>query len=257
MLDISASQHHQLASASRERHVAGLMQRLAERHPDLVATLDPAALRAVVVEAVDAAGSWGFTQRGPIRLYLDLCIAFGSGFVDDPLYPWARAAVLPVDPATEPERAEALFASGCAAVDAIFGPQDEHRQASLEALLRWSRAPAQAPSETGLGHQVISVLAALHPRKAAHAGEEALRALVIDAAEDCSRHGLDAKHGLMLLAVLKFSLGSSCLTDPAYPWIARVLGDDHLPGPPARQDALHRALVAWLADLLPAVAARS
>lgn len=256
MLSISLSQQRQLASAWRGRYMASLQVRLAERNPELVATLDQAALRGVVADAVRAAEAKGFTQRGPIRLYLDLCIAFGSGFVDDPMYPWARTAIGPADPSTEAERAEALFTSSCAAADAVHGPQDRHWRDSLVALLRWSREEAQPEPETGLGHHVISVLVSLHPQKAAYVGEEALRALVIEAAADCSEYGLDARRALTLFCALKFAFGANCHSDPAHPWLARVLTDDRLPDPRMRQAALRQALAAWLSDFVAACAAR-
>ena len=85
MLRILRDQHSSLRNARRESYVGELIRRLETREPDLVRTLDPEKRDAVVRGAIASARQYGFTSRGPIRLYLDLCVSFGSGVVEDPM----------------------------------------------------------------------------------------------------------------------------------------------------------------------------
>ncbi len=250
MLTISPSQQRKLSSTLRARYIRELKERLSVRNPELAAAFDEARMQAVVEGAVDAAEHRGFTQRGPIRLYLDLCIAFGSGFVDDPLYPWAREAIGSPDPATQTERAEALFASSNAAFDAVRGKNDEWARAGLESLLQWAQQEQQPPSDRWLGPYIVNTLASLHPQKANHAGDMGLRALVKSAADDCAMHGTNAAHAIMLLSALKFTFGAGCLNDPTYGWMSQILADERAPDPSARFERLRRVAINWARTML-------
>ena len=49
------------------------------------------AVTQLVSLGIDRAHAWGFTKRGPVRLYLEMLMLFGWGFDEDPLFPWARS----------------------------------------------------------------------------------------------------------------------------------------------------------------------
>lgn len=250
MLNISVTQESDLSTIWRARYVTGLEKRLAERNPELAAAVDETDLRVAVEAAVAAAQAQGFTQRGPIRLYLDVCVAFGSGFKDDPMYPWAAEAIGSPDPDSQAERAAALFASSSAAADAINGPQDEWARAALAALLRWAQEGKQPARDQWLGQHVVGVLASLHPQKAAHAGEMALRSLVTNAARDCARHGSDSARAITLVSALKFTFGDGCLRDPIHGWIERTLTDQALADAAARFASLEQTMIIRLKTML-------
>ena len=44
-------------------------------------------LRVAIRQTITRAGKFGFTNRGPIRLYIELAFLFGSDFDTDPQYP--------------------------------------------------------------------------------------------------------------------------------------------------------------------------
>ena len=64
--------------------------------PKLCRTIDDTQLREALRRAMDRAGGHGLTNRGPIRLFIELTFHFGSTFDTDPQYPWA-AEVLHAD----------------------------------------------------------------------------------------------------------------------------------------------------------------
>ena len=46
--------------------------------------------RLVIQLGLKNAGQYGFTNRGPVRFYIELMFMFGSYFDTDPQYPWAN-----------------------------------------------------------------------------------------------------------------------------------------------------------------------
>ena len=245
-MHVSDVQLKSLSSYARERYIHDLGVRLTERSPLLVRSFDQGQLHRVVSSAVAAAEARGLTNRGPIRLYLDLCIAFGSGFADDPMYPWARAALGRPDPETQHERAEALYTRSGAAIEAIHGPDEVHTRTALAATLAWASQEQRFPPAERLAAHIANQLAALHPQKAAHGGPQALQMLVAAAAQACARHGVTAPRAQLLMAGLQFALGAACLGDPAHAWIAATLADPAVPDPAQRFAALERQALARL-----------
>jgi hypothetical protein len=61
--------------------------------PGLYALLGDEQFRIAVSRAIDRAGSYGFTNRGPIRLFVELTLLLGSAFDSDPQYPWASSTL--------------------------------------------------------------------------------------------------------------------------------------------------------------------
>ena len=58
-----------------------------EFSPKLCAVLGEEQLRVALRQAIKRAGGYGFTFRGPVRLYIELMFLFGSHFDTDPQYP--------------------------------------------------------------------------------------------------------------------------------------------------------------------------
>src|SRR5262245_64449839 len=45
--------------------------------------------RALIRLGADRAGRYGFTNRGPVRLFVELMVILGCDFDTDPMLPWA------------------------------------------------------------------------------------------------------------------------------------------------------------------------
>ena len=77
-----------LERATIDSFVAELCEHCREYAPDLLDSLNDEQLEAAVRDGISAAEKYGFDKRGPVRFYVDMMIAFGSGFDTDPQYPW-------------------------------------------------------------------------------------------------------------------------------------------------------------------------
>lgn len=243
MLTISRTVYRAMSRALEESFADELERRMHVRAPGLARTFDEPRLARFVRATIAAARARGFTYRGPVRLYFDLCLAFGSGFGEDPMYPWAAKAIGNRDPATQMARADVLFAASVAAFEAIHGPRDEHARAAVDALRAWARAP-HAPADAD-DESVVLLLRSLHPQRAAHGGTAALHELVREARAVCGAMGLSGQPAITLISTLKFSFGARCLRDPLHGWIAATLAD---PGSPMtrRLERLERGLLRWI-----------
>jgi hypothetical protein len=248
MLTITQRQIDTLQEAGREAYIAELRARVGSRHPALAATLEAKRLDAAVRGAMAAAAAHGFDRRGPMRLWLDLCVGFGSGFAADPLYGWAAEALGDGNPETQMARAEALHARAVAAARAIHGPGDAHTRKALRELARWARAE----HAFGDDPRALAVwdMQALHPAKAAHGGDLALGALWDDAAMFCEAAGVSGPRWPTLLTALKFAFGARCVDDPLYGWIGATLRDPEVADPEARFARLERKALVWLDAVL-------
>lgn len=252
MLSFTPAQYGRLEALAFERFVGEMTAHLGARAPALRATLSDADAEVCVRAALDEGRARGFALRGPLRLWLDLRIAFGSGATADPLHAgWIEAALAAVDPdpGLEMARAESLYRAILQAQARIHGPDDAATRAALARLLEWARAerrldPAAWPAAA------LDAMAALHPEKAAWAGDAALAALAARAEVAADGFGAPGPRPRMLTAALMFAFGAGCLDDPLYPWIGRTLGDPRVASPAARLDRLERKATTWLAAVV-------
>jgi hypothetical protein len=245
MLKIHAAQVDAFREKAWASYLTQLKDRLSERNPALVGTFDDARLDKVVRGAACAAERHGFSNRGPMRLYLDLCIGFGSGFADDPMYPWARKALGDGDPLTQAERAETLYRASLIAIEDIHGPDAIFTKNGLKSLSIWARNPTPF-QEADLRVYVIHEMAQLHPQKAAHGGRQGLSGLYDQAAVICDASGVNSNRARVLMSALAFAFGAGCATDAIYGWIGETLADQRIVDPEARFQRLEKKAIIWL-----------
>ena len=249
MLKISDRQIEVLSSACEESFIKELIARLVERSPELAQTLDEEARDNAARRAFAGAKLHGLTNRGPARMYFDLCVIFGEDFVEDPIHSWAARSIGEPDPETQTERAEAVFVEAQRAVEAMFGPDDEYAVEALNRLSSWARQPLNIP-EDGLEEYVLWQLHSIHPEKADFAGPVALSQLFREARDFCAVTGVRSARAVVLITALKFAFGSGCIDDPLYGWIGATLSDEKVPDKEKRFERLERKALVWLDAVL-------
>ncbi|MGG7567783.1 hypothetical protein ACQ5SO_16650 [Rhodovulum sp. DZ06] len=247
MFRIKQAQLGVFAEQARERYVQDLKDRLRERQPELAATWDEARLDKVVRDGMDhAREAAGFTNRGPIRFWIDLRLAFGAGFLDDPVHAWARPALGAPEFSTQSERADALHDRASAIIDTLNGDDEARLHAAHAAILAWAKRERELPPPRLLGDWAVQEIAALYPEKARLAGAEGLRALFNRAARLCVSAGVQDSRPAMLMTLLFFTFGAGCVSDPAFGWIRDVLADERVPEPADRFKRLEGRALTWL-----------
>ena len=215
--------------------------------PRLSGVIGDEQLRLAVRRTLDRADGYGFTNRGPIRLCVELMFLFGSGFDTDPQYPWA-AEILQA-PDDQMRRAEQLFDRTLDYQARVSGPGRANTYRALRELSAFAGQRVEWPSD-GLPAALRREMARVFPAKAAYVGDAGLAALIAEGSAEARRYGLPAPAGDALLVVLMFAFGHGCTDDPLYPWIANTLRDERIVAPAARTDRLQRKALTWLDHVL-------
>jgi hypothetical protein len=204
-------------------------------------------LRVALRQAMERASTYGFTYRGPLRLYIELAFLFGSDFDTDPQYP-AIGRFLNAS-GDQMERAEQIHQEVLDYQEKVYGPQAVNVRTALEALLVLAQKPITFSADNFVGDMLQEIKRAF-PQKAAFVGDDALTALVREGRTEARKYRFPTLRGDGLLVTLKFAFGHGCTDDPLYPWISRTLIDEKIIDPAARAKRLENKAVTWLEHVL-------
>jgi len=233
-----------------------MVERLRSNFPNHEKNLGENQLRVMVRLAVDRARNHWLTTERSIALYLDLMCVLGSGFDDDPQYPWAAALLADRSFPTQDERIDLLHSRGwefAKKVGADFesflaNPDGSRMMAGFNKIGHMSVAvltPATAPRTA---HEIFVQLREMFPVKSAAIGDECIHLLVQHAFETAASYGIRSARGVCLFAVLMFLVGAGFDNDPQLPWAFRTLSDDSIPDPVTRVERLYAEGRAALKD---------
>jgi hypothetical protein len=179
--------------------------------PILARPMGKRALHAYIVKRMARAESFGFTLRGPVRLFIELSFLFGSSFDTDPQHAWAGKILRETD--AEMPRAERLW-------EGTNDYQDKVTVwAQRKALLRWQltgRVPT-ARTRKGLIDEAQAELRRVFPEKEEFVGAAGVRALIEEALTQAVACGLHEPHDQAIVLGLFIALGHSCADDPLFP----------------------------------------
>jgi hypothetical protein len=182
------------------------------------------------------AEGFGFTNRGPVRLFIEMMFLRGSAFDTDPQYP-AVGAVLRAS-GDQMQRAHQIHELCQANLDEVSGPDAANVKKALSDLLTFARMPIAFSND--FVADMLQEMNRVFPKKAAYVGEAGLRALIDEGIAEARQYRFETDRQRALLVVLKFSFGHGCTDDPLYPWISRTLRDERIVDPAARAARLEK-----------------
>jgi hypothetical protein len=215
--------------------------------PRLCEVIGEGQLHVVLRRAISRAGEYGFTNRGPIRLFVELMFLFGSDFDTDPQYPWAAKILRAPD--EQMQRAEQLFYKTLDYQEKVSGPDAANARKALRDLSVVARQPVTFSSNDFVAG-MLREMTRVFPQKAAYVGGEELTKLIHEGSAEARRNHFPTVRGEALMGLLMFALGHGCTDDPLYPWIAGTLKDESIIGPAARAERLEKKAVTWLEHVL-------
>jgi hypothetical protein len=232
---------------AREAFADVMVSHLAAFSPPLFRLLGAPTVQSAVQWGLAQADGYGFDQRGPVRLYLELMVLFGSRFDTDPQYPWARAVL--TGQGSQLRRARSLYQHALDYRRAVAGPKDAYALRALRNIRAWTAGPIDfAPDD--LVPAMLALIADLYPEKADYVGGEALAALIRKGRDGARVQRFTSPRAMALVVILMLAFGHGCGTDPFYPWIARTLRDERLTDPVARAERLEKRALTWLDRVL-------
>jgi len=249
MLQIRSEQNDALKTMALKRFEDEMVVHLGEFSPPLVKTLKEVQLRHAIRFGIKRAKHYNFTNRGPVRFYLEMMFMFGSHFDTDPQYPWASEILINQDADSQKQCADRLFEKTMDYRKQVIGPKDAYSLKALKKILILARHPPTLSKDDfipAIRRQVINT----YPEKAAYIGNNDLDTLIRESC-DCALnlHFSDTRETSLLL-VLMLTLGHGCIKDPLYPWISRTLADVKSRPPKNKARRLEKKSIIWLDHVL-------
>jgi hypothetical protein len=238
---IRADQASVLRQAAAHNFEDRMVDHLQNFAPTLAASAGPSGVRATVRTGIERAREYGFSNVGPVRLYLELMFTFGSDFDSDPQFPWAKKILSQLGPTDQMTRADRLYEKTTEYLNCVAGPE---RAQDREALRRIAAA-----GEDALSH-APELLETIHSQKCAYVGRPALKILECDALAAASRYAISTAGGNGVILFLMFAFGHGVADDLLYPWVAATLRDPSLAAPGQRSQRLHELMQAYIRRLL-------
>lgn len=238
MLQIKPQQIGAFSAARQSGFEAEMRVHLREFLPGVARGAGDDGLAQAIRNGARRARRHGFTQRGPVRLYLEMMVLLGSRFDTDPQYPWA-AQVLggAADDVSERQRAQELHHRFTRYLAVVGGP-DDPPAAAARSLARDLSHRTLLAGDSAMA-SLVRLAQWAYPEKAGAVGPEGLSALADTAIEQAAVHGLVAPRQVTLVFGLMLAFGHGCLDDPLHPWIAETLASPGAgPGAGDRADRL-------------------
>jgi hypothetical protein len=242
-MKIRTEQMQAFEEAARRRFDEEMVDHSKDFAPQLCEVIGDEQLRVALRSAMDRAESYGFTYRGPIRLFIEMMFLCGSAFDTDPQYP-AVGEVLRAD-GDQMQRAEQIHQGYLDYLERVSGPGAANVRKALKDLLAFTREPVTFSSKD-LVARMLQEMNRIFPQKVAYVGETNLKILMDEALAEARIYGFSDVRPQTLLVVLMFSFGHGCTDDPLYPWISRTLKDERIIDPAARAARLEKKAITWL-----------
>jgi len=194
---------------------------------------------------IQRAESYGFTNRGPARFYIESMFALGTGFDTDPLLPWAGEILRGRVPEDQMARADGLFRAADRYLTEVAGPDNEY---ALDALsrIRTLRKEDFRGFGSNYHERIIAELRRMYPRKAAYAGEAGLRSLIQEGFTASRECAITSEFGVTLILGMMYGFGHGIIGDPLYPWVAATLNHALVPNPNDRAERLFDKLKVYV-----------
>lgn len=217
-----------LAQAGFEREMTAHLRDFAPRH---ARTLGDDALTGIVAYGRQQAAAYGFTLRGPVRLYLEMMILFGSKFDRDPMFAWAGHYLANIRDPAQMARANRLHGATTDYINVVFGIRYTFEADAIRRLLNLDQ------SLWITGAQGLREIVSLYPQKAAYGGRDACLQLWDAADKEAVKAGLAGPAARAVFCALMLALGRFVIEDPQFPWIKAEISNS---GPLAERDRLVR-----------------
>lgn len=226
-----------------------MVRHLAEFSPPLFQAVGEGQLHKATRLGIERAASYGFTYRGPVRLYLELMLLFGSHFDTDPQYPWVGEILADRDSGNQMERAESLYRKGMDYREMVAGPKDAYTLNALRNIAVFAKQPLTLAIDD-FAVAMLREIALIYPEKAAYIGNQGISALIRKGMDGARMQRFSTPRGMALVILLMFTMGHGCGSDPLYPWIAQTLRDEAIKDPDARAQRLETKALTWLDHVL-------
>ena len=251
MLVMRKEQMAALKQLAQHGFEAEMLDHLAGFSPRLFKLAGKEAMQRAISFGIERAKSYGFDLRGPVRLYLELMVLFGSHFDTDPQYPWAAEILADAKSASVPQaqRAERLYMKAVECRQMIAGPNEAYVLKASRKIAQIIRHSPELPPDD-FTSEMLRLAKSVHPEKADYVGDGVLETLIRKGMDAARTQGLSNARGASLLFMLLLAFGHGCDADPFYPWIRRSRENGVAEEPETMEIRLKTTALSWLDYLL-------
>jgi hypothetical protein len=234
--------HHHLHKFEDE-----MVEHSREFSPQLCKVLGDEQLRLALRSAIQRADGYGFTNRGSIRLFIEMTFLYGSAFDSDPQYQTLSEVLRDSD--DQMDRAEQIYQSSLDYIEKVYGPDEVSLRNAFRELSTFAQRPLSF-SFDNLAPRLVRDIFGIFPQKAAYLGDATLKVLIDEGITMAKRYGFATVRHTALMVLLMFMFGHGCDEDPLYPWISQTLRDKRIVDAPTKGQRLEKKALTWLEHVL-------
>jgi hypothetical protein len=222
MWTIRQQQADSLKQTALQKFEDEMVEHLKKFSPQHCKVAGEPAVREVIRIGIENASKYSFTNRGPLRFYIELMFMFGSYFDTDPQFPWAGAVLKDPEVVDQTIRADRLYAAMNKYLADVSGPD---HQFLIEAMRRLSRLRIEDFLTPGpdLEEGILEKLRSVYPQRCEYLGEPVLRTMIRHGFKLADIHSLANDRGRVLMGGFAFAMGHGFAKDPLYGWVGRRL----------------------------------
>lgn len=209
-MDFTDKQVEILKEISYEKFVIEVMSHWKTAFPSILLRGDERIFYRYIREGIVLANKYGYSQRGPVRLYLDLMIISGVNFEKDPLFQWMNTEK--GLSTSQIESSVYLHSKLRDYIDAVYGKNNVFINESKVRFkeLNSKNLPVGA---NGDKHEVHELLKCIHPQRYNFSGFDAIESLIYISSEYCDRYKLKNERHRSYVTLIMFLFGCSFETD--------------------------------------------
>ena len=241
-MEIHAFQYKAFEDDSWRRFKREMVEHLQQFSPLLCSVVGEQQLQHIVELGVQRSEAYGFTCRGPIRLFLELVFVCGSAFDTDPQFHPISTPLR--EPGDQMLRAERIHEEHNSYLQSAAGKNPVDLRKALEELHTFDQ------SNLTLQAREFETLREAFKRmfsdKTAYAGDEAMDVLFGEAHAVSVHYGFTTSRQFFLVALLMGVSGHGCTNDPLYQWISGTLQDASIQSGAERATLIQANAVTWL-----------
>lgn len=205
-MEFSDSQVDVLKKISFESYIGELTEHCGVIFPELISLNRKEDFRSCIQLGITLARKAGYTQRGPIRLYIDMMIILGMNFECDPLFHWLKTEEQKV--LSQIERSIMC----CGLLDdylaRVYGVNGCFFKKSLEKFKDYS--VKFLPEKIGSSNaELHELLRDIYPQRYDFAGYDAVNDLITLSGVGCERYKLKRDSHKTYLILIMFLFGCS------------------------------------------------